>query len=243
MKISTEPLAADYGRGAAKPTAPGALRQIVDQLGVAAVATLALTVLVCIVYPLAVWGIAQVAFHDQANGSLILDKDGRVRGSSLLGQNFAGDGYFHPRPSAAGAAGYDASSSGGTNLGPTSDKLINGIHGSTNADGTPNPSADFDGIKDLAAAYRKENNLDAATPVPADAVTRSASGLDPHIAPANAALQAPRVAKARDLSITEVEKLIAGNTDGRGLGILGEPGVNVMTLNLALDAAKKAAAK
>jgi K+-transporting ATPase ATPase C chain len=240
MKISTEPLAADFGRGTTKAGAPGTLRQIVSQLGVAAVATLALTVLVSVFYPLAVWGVAQAAFHQEANGSLIVDKDGKLRGSSLLGQNFAGGAYFHPRPSAAGPAGYDASSSGGTNLGPTSDKLINGVHRSKSDDGTPNASADFDGIKDLAAAYRKENAIDPATPIPADAATRSASGLDPHISPANAALQAPRVARARGLAVADIEKLIAENTDGRGLGFLGEPGVNVMKLNLALDASSAA---
>ena len=138
------------------------------------------------------WGIAQAIFPVQANGSLITkagtfttDPEEAV-GSALLGQNFAAPQYFHPRPSAAGA-GYDAASSGGTNLGPLSDKLLNGIHDAKNADGTPNPSADFDGIKDLVAAYRTENGLADDAIVPADAVTRSASGLDPHISPENAA--------------------------------------------------------
>jgi K+-transporting ATPase ATPase C chain len=210
------------------------VRHLLDQLGVSVVATLALALIVSGIYPAVVWGISQALFHDKANGSLIVDKGGKVRGSYLLGQNFTGDRYFHPRPSAAGN-GYDASSSGGTNLGPTSDKLINGIHGSRKADGTPDPSSDFDGLKDLAAAYRKENGLPADAAIPADAVTRSASGLDPHVSPANALLQAPRVAKARGMPVDDVKRLIEQNTDGRGLGFLGEPGVNVVKLNLALN--------
>ena len=133
------------------------------------------------------------------------------------------------------AAGYDAASSGGTNLGPLSDKLLNGIHDSKNADGTPNPAADFDGIKDLVAAYRTENGLADDAIVPADAVTRSASGLDPHISPENARLQAGRVARARSLSDDAIRRLIVEHTDAPSLGILGEAGVNVLLLNLALD--------
>ena len=146
-------------------------------------------------FPAVITAIAQALFPHQANGSLI-EQDGRVVGSELIGQSFSAPGYFHPRPSAAGS-GYDASASGGTNLGPTSDKLINGIHKKL-PDGEDDPG-NYDGIRDLAAAYRKENGLPDNAPVPADAVTRSASGLDPHISPANAALQVARVARARGL--------------------------------------------
>src|SRR5262249_327970 len=141
---------------------------------------------------------------------------------------------FHPRPSAAGS-GYDPTASGGTNLGPTSDKLINGIHKKL-PNGKDDPG-NFDGIKDLAAAYRKENNLPADAPVPADAVTRSASGLDPEISPANGALQAPRVAQARHMTTDAVMDLVHRHTAGRQLGLLGEPRVNVLLLNVDLDKA------
>ena len=144
-----------------------------------------------------------------------MDKDGTVRGSKLLGQNFTGAKYFHPRPSAAGN-GYDAANSSGSNLGPTSQKLN-------------------DAIKDRIAAYRTENGLKETDAVPADAVTASGSGLDPHISLRNAELQAPRVAKARNLSEDKVRELIEQNTDAAAFGILGEPGVNVLKLNLALD--------
>jgi len=214
---------------------PSPTRLFLSELATSAVATLALAILLCGVYPLIVWGLSQALFHDKANGSLVVvDPDGKVRGSYLLGQSFAGERYFHPRPSAAGD-GYDAAASAGTNLGPTSDKLINGVHGSKKPDGTPDPASDFDGIKDLAAAFRKENNLSPETPVPADAVTRSASGLDPHFTPANARLQAARVAKSRGLTLDAVQRLIEQNTEGRDLGLFGEPGVNVLKLNLALD--------
>ena len=158
-----------------------------------------------------------VLFPRQANGSLI-EQNGQVVGSALIGQNFAAAGYFHPRPSAAGN-GYDAANSSGTNLGPTSDKLINGIHKKT-ADGKDDPG-NFDGIKDLADAYRKENNLPATQELPADAVTRSASGLDPEISPANAALQIGRVAKQRGLSEDAVKKLVDENTAGPAIGHSG----------------------
>ena len=197
-------------------------------------------VICCGLYPLVVWAIAQAVFPIQANGSLVTktgaftaDPEQAV-GSMLLAQNFAAAQYFHPRPSAAGN-GYDASSSGGTNLGPLSDKLINGIHDAKNADGTDNPAGNFDGIKDLVAAYRTENALPADAIVPADAVTRSASGLDPHVSLENAALQAARVAQARGLTASAVRRLIDKYTDAPALGILGEPGVNVLMLNLALD--------
>ena len=177
--------------------------------------TLILAVVCCGLYPLVVFGIAQVAFHDKANGSLILDAGGIVRGSRLLGQQFAGEKYFHPRPSAAGN-GYDAANSSGSNLGPTSQKLS-------------------DSIKDRIEAYRKENNLQTTQSVPADAVTASGSGLDPHISQRNAELQAPRVAKARNVALEKILGIVRANTDAADLGILGEAGVNVLALNLALD--------
>ncbi len=196
--------------------------------------TLVLLLLVSGVYPLVVWGLAQVAFKHQANGSLITNAQGTVIGSELLAQGFTKPEYFHPRPSAAGS-GYDPTASSGTNLGPTSDKLINGIHKKL-ANGKDDPT-NFDGVKDLAAAYRKDNGLADGTPVPVDAVTRSASGLDPHISPANAELQADRVAKARSMTGDTVRGLIKQNTRGRSFGFLGEPVVNVLTLNVALDKA------
>jgi len=179
--------------------------------------TLALAVVCCGIYPLAVFGIAQLAFPSQANGSLIVGKDGTIHGSRLLGQSFTADKYFHPRPSAAGGNGYDPTSSSGSNLGPTSQKLN-------------------DAIVQRIADYRAQNNLDTNAPVPADAVTASGSGLDPHISLRNAELQTPRVAKARALGEDKVRELIRANTDAASLGILGEPGVNVLALNLALDA-------
>ena len=178
------------------------------------VSTLVLAIVCCGLYPLIVFAISQAFFYEKANGSLILDKDGAVRGSKLLAQGFTADKYFHPRPSAAGN-GYDATSSGGSNLGPTSQKLN-------------------DAIKDRVDAYRKENGLNEKEPVPADAVTASGSGLDPHISVRNAELQIPRVAKARGLSEKKLHELIEQNTDGRDLGLLGDPGVNVLSLNRAL---------
>ena len=177
--------------------------------------TLVLAVVCCGIYPLIVFAIAQAVFHDKANGSLIVDKDGTVRGSKLLGQPFAGEKYFHPRPSAAGN-GYDAANSSGSNLGPTSQKLN-------------------DAIKERIEAYRKENGLKEIDSVPADAVTASGSGLDPHITVRNAELQLARVAKARSLSEGKLWTLITQNADRADCGILGEPGVNVLRLNLALD--------
>ena len=177
--------------------------------------TLVLAVVCCGLYPLIVFGLSQLLFHDQANGSLIVSADGIVRGSKLLGQAFVDPKYFHPRPSAAGN-GYDATSSGGSNLGPTSQKLD-------------------DTIKERITAYRGENGLSETEPVPADAVTASGSGLDPHISLHNAELQSARVAKSRGLSGDKIRELIQQNTDGRDLGVLGEPRVNVLQLNLALD--------
>jgi K+-transporting ATPase ATPase C chain len=202
---------------------------MLKQFRPAIMSVLAFTLFAGILFPLFITLISKTLMPAQANGSLIT-KNGKVVGSALIGQNFSKPIYFHPRPSAA-AGGYDASASGGSNLGPTSDKLINGI-----AD-DPKTEADesFAGIKQLAAAYRTENGLAANAPLPADAVTKSASGLDPHISPENAALQAPRVAKTRGISLTTVQKLIAQNTQNRTFGVLGEAGVNVLQLNLALD--------
>ena len=191
------------------------MKELFSEIRRAVFATLVLAVVCCGAYPLVVFGISQALFHDKANGSLILDKDGSARGSKLLAQGFTDPKYFHPRPSAAGN-GYDAANSGGSNLGPTSQKLN-------------------DAIKDRVAAYRKENGLSETEPVPADAVTASGSGLDPQISLRNAELQTPRVAKARGLSEEKVRELVQQNTDGRNLGVLGDPGVNVLELNLALD--------
>ena len=197
----------------------------------AAIALNLFFVLVCgLAFPAAVTGIAQVVFPHQANGSLVTQGD-KIVGSDLIGQNFAKPEYFHPRPSAAGN-GYDAANSSGTNLGPTSDKLVDGVHD------PKNPSGDFDGVKDLAAKYRAENGLTADAMLPADAVERSASGLDPHISPRNAELQAARVAKARGLGVDKVKALIGESTEGRFVGVFGEPAVNVLRLNRALDATR-----
>ena len=179
--------------------------------------TAVLVVLLCGAYPLAIWAGAQAFFPRKANGSLIVDRDGTVRGSALLAQSFTSAKYFQPRPSAAGT-GYDATASSGTNLGPTSQKLA-------------------DSIKAAVAAYRSANSLAADAPVPADAVTSSGSGLDPHISVTNAEIQARRVATARHLPPEKVLALVAAHTDSRDLGVLGEPGVNVLRLNLALDQA------
>ncbi len=201
------------------------------QLRPAVLSVLVFMVLLGIVFPGAITAVSQLAFHRRANGSLI-ERGGAVVGSELIGQGFARPAYFHPRPSAAGS-GYDASASSGTNLGPTSDKLIEGIHKKLPS-GQDDPG-NFDGIKDLAAAFRAENGLPADAPVPPDAVTRSASGLDPEISPANADAQVARVAKARSLPESRVRGLVARYTSGRQLGFLGEPRVNVLLLNLALD--------
>ena len=191
------------------------MKTFLSEIRSAVMATLVLALVCCGLYPLVVYGIAQAAFPHKANGSLIVAKDGTVRGSELLGQNFTEAKYFHPRPSAAGG-GYDAANSSGSNLGPTSQKLN-------------------DAIKDRIAVYRAENGLKETDAVPADAVSASGSGLDPHISLRNAELQAPRIAKARNLSEEKVRELVKQNTDTADLGILGEPGVNVLKLNLALD--------
>jgi potassium-transporting ATPase KdpC subunit len=214
------------------------MKSLFIDLKVSIILTLVFVVLLCGVYPVAVWAGAQALFADKANGSLVVDKDGTVRGSTLLAQNFASDRSFQPRPSAAGN-GYDSTSSGGTNLGPTSDKLANGVHVKDAKGKDVNDPSNFDGIKDLVADYRASNGMKDTDPVPADAVTRSASGLDPHISVGNALIQATRVAKARGLPIEKVQALIRANTEGRDFGIFGEAGVNVLRLNMALDQAGK----
>ena len=191
------------------------MRNIFIEIKNSVIATLVFAIILCGIYPLIVYGAGQLFFPNKANGSLIEGKDRRLVGSELLGQAFSGDKYFHPRPSAAGA-GYDAANSSGTNLGPTSQKLM-------------------DSVKAAVEQYRKENNLTADVLVPADAVTSSGSGLDPHISVKNAELQVPRVAKARGLGEANVRDLVKQNTDGPQFGILGDPGVNVLKLNLALD--------
>lgn len=190
--------------------------ELVRQARTAVLMMIALTILLGIVYPLAITGLAQIMFPWQANGSLVRDSGGSVIGSALIGQNFTEAKYFHPRPSAAGKDGYDAAASSGSNLGPTNQKLI-------------------DSVQERSAAYRQENGLASEAVVPVDAVTASASGLDPHISPANASLQVARVASERGLAEPQVKSLVDQYTEGRTVGILGEPGVNVLQLNLALD--------
>ena len=194
------------------------MKAILHDLRVSLVATLVLALVCCGLYPLVVFGAAQLLFPAKANGSLITDAAGVTRGSTLLGQLFTGDKYFNSRPSAAGN-GYDGTSSSGSNLGPTSQKLA-------------------DSIKDRIADYRKRNGLKDTDAVPADAVTASGSGLDPHISPANATWQIARVAKARNLKEEQVRELVRQYTDAPSLGFLGDPGVNVLRLNLALDQVK-----
>ena len=190
------------------------MKDLFAQLRISLTATLFLAVLLCGIYPLAVWLLAQGLFPANANGSLVM-RNGKILGSSLISQGFTAPKYFHPRPSAAGQ-GYDATSSGGSNLGPTSKKLV-------------------ETVRQRVDEYRSENNLRPDALVPIDAVTASASGLDPHISLKNALLQAARVARARGLSEDIVLKEIKRYTEGRDLGMLGEPRVNVLMLNLALD--------
>ena len=187
------------------------------QLLAAVTMVAALTVVTGLLYPLAVTGVAQGLFPDEAEGSLVEGPDGEVVGSALLGQPFTEAQYFHPRPSAAGD-GYDPTSSSGSNLGPTNPALA-------------------DEVRARVAAYRQDNGLAAGTRVPVDAVTASASGLDPDISVANARLQAPRVADERGLPVAEVEALVDEHTSGPALGVLGAEAVDVLALNLALDRA------
>ncbi len=202
-----------------------------NELKPAIIVTALFVLLTGVLFPVVIWGAAQLLFPDQANGSLVRDNSGRVVGSRLIGQPFTQAKYFHPRPSAAGS-GYDGANSSGTNLGPVSSKLIEGIDDDK---ATADIDESFSGIKDLAAAYRAENGLSDEVSLPADAVTRSGSGLDPDISPANALLQLSRVARARGLAESEIKAIVEKQTKGRFLMIFGEPRVNVLELNLALD--------
>ena len=184
---------------------------ITRNLIVALLMTVVTTVLFGVVYPLVVTGLAQTLFRDKANGQLI-EQNGKVVGSRIIGQAFSSPGYFRSRPSAAGT-GYDPTNSGGTNLGPTNKKLIDAVKAAVDDAHKENPNA----------------------PVPVDLVTSSASGLDPHISPAAAEFQVPRVARERGISEAEARRLVAVHTDGRQLGFFGEAAVNVLELNLALD--------
>jgi len=192
---------------------------------------LVLTVITGFAYPLAMTGVAQVLFSDKADGSLV-EADGRVVGSRLVGQEFTGEGYFHGRPSAAGAG-----ASGSMVDGQPADTADLANDGSSASNLGPTNEDLLAAVEDRVAAYRDENGLAAGVAVPVDAVTASGSGLDPHISVANARLQARRVADARSLPVDTVLQLVDDNTDGRSLGFLGEPGVNVLELNLAVDRA------
>ena len=197
------------------PRPKGGSGKLTHYLVTAILVTLMLTLLLGVVYPLAVTGLAQLLFPDQARGSL-LHRDGKVVGSRLIGQPFAGSGYFHSRASAAGA-GYDPLASGGTNLGPTSHKLV------------------VEQVGAAAAAARAER---PGAPVPVDLVTSSGSGLDPHLTPAAVDFQVPRIARERGMPEEVVRQLVQRHTEGRQWGVLGEPRVNVLELNLDLDATR-----
>jgi K+-transporting ATPase ATPase C chain len=188
---------------------------ILQEIKTTAIVTLILLVVCCVIYPVFVFGAGELFFPRKAEGSLVLDAAGKPIASTLLGQTFSADKYFAPRPSSAGT-GYDSTSSAGSNYGATSQAL-------------------HDAVKQRVADYRKANHLPDTQLVPADAVEASGSGLDPHISIKNALLQLPRVAQARSMSEDDLKKLVDQYTDGRDLGILGEPGVNIVKLNLALD--------
>jgi K+-transporting ATPase ATPase C chain len=193
------------------------MKKTFNLLKISALATLTFTFILCVVYPLLVFAVGQILFPHQANGSLVTRKiDYTIIGSELIGENFQAAGYFHPRPSAAGKTGYDASSSSGSNLGPTSQKLITAI-------------------QTYAATYRNTNSVPEETLLPVDAVTSSGSGLDPHISVENALLQIPRVAKARNISEALLKNLVKKHTEKPTFGFLGEARVNVLLLNVALD--------
>jgi len=191
------------------------MKAFLKELWTSILATVVLCIVVSGIYPILIWGVGQLLFPHQANGSLV-ERNGQILGSELLAQGFSGAKYFHPRPSAAGT-GYDPLNSGGSNLGPTSQKLI-------------------DGVKANATQYRQENGLPPEAVVPADSVTASGSGLDPHISLQNAQLQIPRVAKERGLTEELIRGEVAKATDNPLLGLGGDPGVNILKLNLALDA-------
>jgi len=192
------------------------MKTFLESLKISAVALALLTFLLGVVYPLFMWGIGQALFHRQANGRLIYGLNQIVLGSEQIAQSFSSEKYFHPRPSAAGDKGYDAANSSGSNLGPTSQKLI-------------------DTLTQRAKDYRTANRLADGDRVPADAVTASGSGLDPHISVQNARLQMARIAAARNLSQDDLSALVDRLTEGRSLGIFGEKRINVLRLNLALD--------
>jgi len=205
-------------------TPPAFKAKLTDQLRSAILATIGLTLLTGCIFPLLLFAISHMLFPHQAKGSLVI-RDGAIVGSKLIGQAFTSPKYFHSRPSAAGS-GYDGTASGGTNRGPNNPKLING-------------SADFSGIRQLAEQYRIQNELPPDALIPIDAVTRSGSGLDPHISPENAALQIFRVARARSLDEEVVRRVVLEHTEGPQLGFLGRPRVSVLELNLALDNLKQ----
>ncbi|MCX5805163.1 MAG: K(+)-transporting ATPase subunit C [Proteobacteria bacterium] len=194
------------------------MKNLLIELRISLIATASLAVLLCGIYPLLVWLLGQGIFPAKANGSLVM-REGKIAGSSLISQGFASPKYFHPRPSSAGQ-GHDPANSGGSNLGPTSQKFI-------------------DATKQRVVDYRSENSLGPDSLIPADAVTASASGLDPHVSVENALLQATRIAKTRGLSTNSVLKEIEKHTEGRDLGILGESRVNVLMLNMGLDGTLK----
>ena len=192
------------------------MKEVYSLLKKATLSLLIFAVVLCGVYPLLVWGVGQLLFPNKANGSLLFDKQGTAIGSKLIGENFSAAKYFHPRPSYAGSAGYDGTNSSASNFGPTSKKIEKAL-------------------RLRAEEYRKTNNIGEEILLPIDAVTSSGSGLDPHISIENALLQLPRVAKARGVSSTALKKLLKNMTENRSLGILGEPRINVLLLNLKLD--------